>query len=93
MALPYEFKASTIVKQGRTTQQAIDEIQNWVPTEEKIPRIPDELVVLFLISCENNIEATKNTIKAYFRIKSEAPDIFNDRDVDSKDLQKATNTM
>lgn len=92
MALSYQFKAKEIIDQGRTTQAAIDDIKEWLTTTT-IPQLPEELIVLFLLSCENNLNSVKNTIQAYFKIKSEAPEIFNDRDVDSDELKKASKVV
>ncbi|CAH1380884.1 unnamed protein product [Tenebrio molitor] len=92
MCSNYQFKAETIIGEGRTTQAAVDEIKNWL-VEACLPQISEELIVLFLTSCKNDIAATQCTIKAYFRIKSEAPELFNDRDIDREDLAKAMKTI
>jgi hypothetical protein len=92
MSSNYQFKAKTIIGEGRTTQAAVDEIKNWL-VEASLPQLSEELTVLFLTSCKNDIAATQCTIKAYFRIKSEAPELFNDRDIDREDLTKAMKTM
>jgi hypothetical protein len=92
MSSNYQFKAETIIGEGRTTQAAVDEIKNWL-VEASLPQISEELIVLFLMSSKNDIAATQCTIKAYFRIKSDAPELFNDRDIDREDLAKAMKTM
>jgi hypothetical protein len=92
MSSNYQFKAETIIGEGRTTQAAVDEIKNWL-VEASLPQISEELTVLFLTSCKKDIAATQCTIKAYFRIKSDAPEMFNDRDIDREDLTKAMKTM
>lgn len=88
MSLPYEFKAKTIIEEGRTTEKLTQEIRDWLSTTN-IPKLQDETIVLFLLSCQNNIEETKKTILAYFRIKSEAPEIFQNRDMNNEVLKKA----
>ncbi|XP_068901033.1 retinaldehyde-binding protein 1-like [Tenebrio molitor] len=92
MCSNYQFKAETIIGEGRTTQAAVDEIKNWL-VEASLPQISEELIVLFLTSCKNDIAATQCIIKAYFRIKSEAPELFNDRDIDREVLAKAMKTI
>jgi hypothetical protein len=84
MVLPFKFKAETIIKEGRTTQSAVDEIKDWLKTTS-LPLLQDEFVVLFLMSCKNNVSDTQDTIQAYFRIKKNAPHLFNHRDIDSDD--------
>ncbi|XP_044261385.1 uncharacterized protein LOC123009261 [Tribolium madens] len=88
MALQYHFKAKSIVDEGRTTQTAIDDVKEWLKNT-KLPQLPDELIVLFLLSCQNDVHCVRNTIQAYFKIKNEAPEIFNSRDIDSEELKKA----
>lgn len=92
MSSLYEFKAQTILEEGRTTQAAINEIGIWLPTIG-FPNLPEELIVIFLISCENNILATQKTIMAYFRIKNAAPDMFDNRDILNEDLKKTMDVM
>ncbi|XP_044260789.1 uncharacterized protein LOC123008831 isoform X2 [Tribolium madens] len=88
MSLPYEFKAKTVVEEGRTSAVLIQEMKNWLSTTN-LPQLQDESIVLFLLSCQNNVEETQKTIRAYFKIKSEAPEIFQNRDIDDEVLQKA----
>ncbi|KYB26927.1 alpha-tocopherol transfer protein-like [Tribolium castaneum] len=88
MALQYQFKAKSIVDEGRTTQTAIDNVKEWLKNT-KLPQLPEELIVLFLLSCQNNLNSVRNTIQAYFKIKNEAPEIFNSRDIDCDELKKA----
>jgi hypothetical protein len=92
MCSNYQFKAETIIGEARTTKAAVEEIKNWL-VEASLPQISEELTVLFFTSCKNDIAATQCTIKAYFRIKSDAPEMFNDRDIDREDLTKAMKTM
>ncbi|EFA04969.1 clavesin-1 [Tribolium castaneum] len=88
MVLPYEYKAQTIVDEGRTSHALIQEVKNWLSTTD-FPQLQDESIVLFLLSCQNNVEETQKTIRAFFKIKSESPDIFQNRDMDDEVLQRA----
>lgn len=96
MNLDFNFTANDVINQKRTTKENIDAIKNWlfIDTEKCIPgKIQDELIVLFLLSCDNDIELTKKTVKAYYKYRKECPDIFDDRRMERKCLQKAFNTM
>ncbi|RZC33256.1 hypothetical protein BDFB_010368 [Asbolus verrucosus] len=92
MALPYEFSAETIIDEGRCTRRAVNEVRDWLLTTS-LPEIPEELIVLFLLSCRNVVADTQSTIRAYFRIKSGAPEIFDGRDIDGESLKKAAETV
>ncbi|KAJ3652496.1 hypothetical protein Zmor_018454 [Zophobas morio] len=92
MPVEYGFKAQTIIDEGRTTQDAINEIKKWL-SETKFPEIPEEMIALFLLSCQNVIKDTQRTIKAYFKLKSGAPEMFTGRDINNEELQKASRVV
>ncbi|XP_063924339.1 alpha-tocopherol transfer protein-like [Zophobas morio] len=90
MALPFSFKAQTIIAEGKTSQIAVDTIRDWLQTTS-LPLLQDEFIVIFLISSENKIDKAKQIIEAYFRIKNGYPKIFNNIDLNSepiKNIQK-----
>lgn len=82
----FNFRAERVVEQGRVGRKEIDEIAGWVKTEG-LPELCDEQIVLFLLSCDNDVEFTRTTIRAYYRCKREAPALFDDRDLRRRDLQ------
>lgn len=96
MSLDYKFSAKTVIGDGRTTMQLLDAIKEWIKSlnDKDIPHfIQDELVVLFLTCLDNNIDVTKNSIIAFYKLRKEAPDIFDGRIVCNEDIILALNTM
>ncbi|XP_066144708.1 alpha-tocopherol transfer protein-like [Euwallacea fornicatus] len=93
--LPYQFTSEDIVKQGRTTQESIDAIRAWLSSvqSESLPEIQDELIVIFLLSCEHDIPLTKNTIIMYYKCKKNGPEIFDNWNMERLDLKRAMNTV
>ncbi|XP_050292928.1 alpha-tocopherol transfer protein-like [Anthonomus grandis grandis] len=93
--LPFYFTPKEILNENRTSQENIDIIKDWLLTLEEsvVPEIQDELIILFLLSCDNDIPLTKNTIVMYYKCKAESPEIFDDREMDRADIQKAMNTI
>ncbi|XP_060534462.1 alpha-tocopherol transfer protein-like [Cylas formicarius] len=93
--LSYHFTADEIIEQGRTTREYVDTIKRWLAqqNDHRIPHVQDEMVVLFLLSCENDIDLTKNTIAMYFKCKKDGPEIFDDRDMSRAGLNKGMNTV
>lgn len=85
----YGFKAEEIIKQGRTTKSKIEETKKWLALKRNIPPISDEQIALFLLACNNVIENTQITIENYFRIRSAAPELFTNRNIDTKEMQQA----
>ncbi|XP_056641317.1 alpha-tocopherol transfer protein-like isoform X2 [Diorhabda sublineata] len=95
MSLPYEFSAKEIILQGKTTKENIEVIKTWLleSGSDFVPTILcDELIVLFLLSCENNVENTKITITGHYEIKAGAPELFNNRNVSGADIQTVLDT-
>ncbi|CAH1111798.1 unnamed protein product [Psylliodes chrysocephalus] len=96
MSLDYKFSAKTVIGDGRTTMQLLDAIKEWIKSlnDKDVPHfIQDELVVLFLTCLDNNIDVTKNSIIAFYKLRKEAPDIFDGRIVCNEDIILALNTM
>lgn len=74
----YLFRAEDIISEGRVTSEEISSIKLWNQGED-LPLLSDEQIILFLLSCENDQDVTKVTIKAHFDLKEKAPDIFINR--------------
>lgn len=92
--MEYQFTAQNIIDEGRTTQEAIDEIKKWIIESDDLPKsIPEQMIVVFLLSCNNEIEATKATVKAYFYCKKNGPEIHDNRDLHLPDVAKALRTV
>ncbi|KAF5285075.1 hypothetical protein FQA39_LY16764 [Lamprigera yunnana] len=99
--LPNKQFKPVMIKFGFTYEQIKDDgllqdhskvntICKWAKEEEKrVPSLTEEQTVLFLLSCEEDVEYTKNVILAYYRIKRSSPDIFDDRLLDADDVQSA----
>lgn len=96
MALYYHFTPQEIISQGRTTAENLKTIRNFVESlnQKPVPRhTQDETLILFLLSCDNDLELTKKTILSYYNSKRNCPEIFDGRNMNSSDIQNALNTM
>lgn len=95
LKLPFLFTPDELIDKGRTTRENIDIIRTWLSNLENkhLPEVQEELIVIFLLSCENDIPLTKNTILMYYQCKKGAPEIFDDRDMEREDIKKAMNTI
>ncbi|XP_072397561.1 alpha-tocopherol transfer protein-like [Diabrotica undecimpunctata] len=94
--MKFKFSASDVVAQKRTTHENISLIKKWLRAadEKYVPSsLSDEFIVLFLLSCNNDIEMTKKTVNAYYRLRKEAPELFDDRTSEREDIKKALNTL
>ena len=87
MALPFRFNVKTIIEDGRTTERDINAIKTWLKTKS-LPPLQEQFIVLFLLSCLNDLASVQNTIETYFKVKNEAPHIFNDCDLENTDMKK-----
>ncbi|EEB19783.1 conserved hypothetical protein [Pediculus humanus corporis] len=59
--------------------EELKEIRYWVSTQPHLPPLKDEHLYLFLHSNYYDLNATKNTIEAYFTIRSTSPELFSSR--------------
>ncbi|KAH0820806.1 hypothetical protein MTP99_004800 [Tenebrio molitor] len=88
MAPTHAFDAQLLINQGRVPQETFDQLKKWCSTQ-KLPPLSDEQLVLFLLSCFNELKATQKTIHAHFTCKSGAPELFFNRDTNAEDVQRA----
>lgn len=92
MALQYNFSVEEMIEQGRVTREQIDALKLWLQTQD-YPELGEQQVVLFLLSCNCDQEATKATVKAHYTSKLTMTDFFDDRDVDRADIQHQLDVM
>uniref|UniRef100_A0A6P7GF42 Alpha-tocopherol transfer protein-like n=1 Tax=Diabrotica virgifera virgifera TaxID=50390 RepID=A0A6P7GF42_DIAVI len=94
--MKFKFSADDVIAEKRTTQGNINLIKRWLfaADEKYVPsKLSDEFIVLFLLSCNNDIDVTKKTITAYYKLRKDAPELFDDRTSEREDIQKALNTL
>ncbi|XP_057658038.1 alpha-tocopherol transfer protein-like [Diorhabda carinulata] len=90
--LDYDFKAENLIACGRTTKEAIEEVRNWILSlqDEYVPRtLQDEIIVLFLLSCDNDVALSKKTIINFYSLKKDAPELHDNRDPSRNDIKLA----
>ncbi|CAG9854123.1 unnamed protein product [Phyllotreta striolata] len=96
MKLTFKFSVEDLIKDGRTTEVHLQQIISWLSTlkDSRVPgELQGELLALFLLSCDNDIELTKKTIISHYHIKNSAPQLFDQRNLDRKDLKQAFQTF
>ncbi|CAG9861503.1 unnamed protein product [Phyllotreta striolata] len=89
MPFKFKFKAEDLISKGRTSAENVDAIKSWLQTieDEFVPKnLPDEMIVLFLLCCENRPELTKQTITWNFKLKRQCPELHDNRIV-TKDTE------
>lgn len=90
----FNFTAQEIIEQGRVTRQQIDEFKTWLMTvNPEYPELCEEQIILFLLSCNCDLDATKATVKAHYTAKLSVTEFFDDRDMDREDLQLHLNAV
>lgn len=96
LALEYKFTPEQIISQSRTTKEKLDAIRNFVTSlnQKPVPYfIQDELLILFLLSCKNDLELTKQTIVYHYQYKKNGAELFRNRSMSNEDIQTALSTM
>lgn len=90
--LEYDFKAEDLIACGRTTKEAVEEVRNWILNleDEYVPcRIQDEMIALFLLSCDNDVALSKKTILSFYSLKKHVPELHDNRDLCRDDIKLA----
>lgn len=92
MSFEYGYAAQDIVNENRVTWPEIETVKQW-NLNANVPILLDEQVVGFLLSCDRDVEFTKKTILDYFRVRTYAQNLFNNRDIERPDLQLQLATL
>jgi hypothetical protein len=53
----------------------------------------DEQLILFLHCCQQRLTECKQVIEAYYTIRSNSPELFEDRDPEGHDVQQALSIL
>ncbi|KAK4878749.1 hypothetical protein RN001_011255 [Aquatica leii] len=85
--IKHGFKASEVIESGRVTCNQISVLRQWI-AQERLPDLTDEQLILFSLSCFNNLDDTKKTINAFVTIRNGCPALFSNRMVLAKELQE-----
>ncbi|KAG5880892.1 hypothetical protein JTB14_001468 [Gonioctena quinquepunctata] len=96
MELDYKFTAEDIIEKGWINKEDLMTVKTWLTNlndDYVPPNVQDHLIVLFLMSCQNDVEITKNTILSNYKLKKNAPEIHDDRNINRSDIQVAINTI
>lgn len=88
MRPPFDFAAQSIIDEGRCRREDVEAIKLWLQTQQDLPDLSEEQIVCFLLSCDNDQEATRVTITAHYKYKKNLPEIFDNRNVDDQEEVK-----
>lgn len=69
---------------------SVETLKKWIDEQTIIPPITDKNLKMFLHSCYYDLEATKNTLIAYYSLRIRSPELFSNRNVTSKSLINAS---
>ncbi|XP_072380500.1 uncharacterized protein [Diabrotica undecimpunctata] len=80
MILPYNFTAEEVISIGRTSRTNVEAVKSSLKSckECYVPKeLPDELIVEFLLACEDDVDFTIRTITVHYRLKKDEPLLFD----------------
>ncbi|KAL3270859.1 hypothetical protein HHI36_021377 [Cryptolaemus montrouzieri] len=93
MSLPkFGFSARDIIQDKRVSQDEITEIRLWM-LSVNLPVVSEETIVIYIVACKRDLDLTRRAIMAYYLCARKCPEIFDDRDVEQKDLRQAMDTV
>ncbi|XP_011646402.1 alpha-tocopherol transfer protein-like [Pogonomyrmex barbatus] len=67
-------------KYPEITNELLECLQKWAK-DRGLPRIPEEQLALFAHSCYFDMDATKQCMNVYYRMRTTVPEFFKDRDI------------
>ncbi|KAJ9590017.1 hypothetical protein L9F63_016856 [Diploptera punctata] len=78
-------------KNIKLKRENIEHLREWLMKQPHLPnsQITDEQLILFLHSCQHSLEASKQTIEAYYSIRTHAPELFGNRDTNYPPIKQA----
>ncbi|KAI5725093.1 hypothetical protein M8J77_010872 [Diaphorina citri] len=82
-----------LAKNPALDRQMIQSLQDWARKQPHLPPILDNQMVIFLVICGNSIERAKKLIDVHFTMKTLYTDLFSGRDLLSRPLQDAMDTV
>ncbi|PNF19141.1 hypothetical protein B7P43_G09788 [Cryptotermes secundus] len=66
----------------------LEELKCWLGTQEHLPPISEEHLIMFLHSCYYDVARTMDCIETYYTIRTNIPEIFTNRDLKRIENQK-----
>ncbi|CAB3244669.1 unnamed protein product [Arctia plantaginis] len=83
-------KGVNMEKSPEEIQKLVKELKDWIMRQPHLPKdLDDKIIQRFLHSCFYDLDAAKNAMELFFRIRVTSPEIVNFRDPDSPQMQKA----
>ncbi|KAK7604576.1 hypothetical protein V9T40_005762 [Parthenolecanium corni] len=61
---------------SKSTMDAVDSIRTWLTFQPHLPKLNDEMIMLFLHSCYYSPERSKDTIENYYTMRAKCPEFF-----------------
>ncbi|CAH1112961.1 unnamed protein product [Psylliodes chrysocephalus] len=67
---------------------SVNLLKEWLVQQPHLPKnVPEFFLSKCYIACNNSIEVAKNLIDLFFTLRSRAPDLFANRNLDDPDIQ------
>lgn len=80
----------TALREHDLTQDDIDNFREILISSDHVPRaFMDKALLLFLATCNKNLDKSVNFMEVYCKTNKDAPEFFGNRDVESKEIQLA----
>lgn len=82
------------LKEHKITQEDLDQFHKMIESVDSVPKpIPNKLLLLILITCDNNQEKSLRMLKTYCKNFKDFKEFFENRDVKSEEIQHALDNI
>lgn len=83
------YDSDAVMKEHNITLDDIARVRELVKSYEQVPKsIINKAILLPLVTCDNNKERSAKLIRNYCKLKSETPEFFRHRDLQSQEVQR-----
>nr|XP_050857348.1 alpha-tocopherol transfer protein-like isoform X1 [Vespula vulgaris]XP_050857349.1 alpha-tocopherol transfer protein-like isoform X1 [Vespula vulgaris] len=73
-------------KYPELTEELLGKLKEWIQ-QRNLPNVPQEQLAIFAQSCYFQTDATLRCMETYYRIRTNSPEFFNNRDIKLENLQ------
>lgn len=85
--IKFNFSSQEYYEKGLVNPQDVLTFKEFLKSE-KLPNESDELIIIFLSACENDIEKAKKYAKINYEARKALPEVFDNRDLKNEKILK-----
>lgn len=86
------FKVEKLIKSNQVKEEDVKIMKKWI-TVENLPKYSEEMIALFLLACDNNVDEAKTCASNYYLYRNNCPEIFTSRNINNPEFKNQFDVM